>query len=706
MKIDLIILLTSTVFNLGLTQFILLRNPKHRINQIFSFFGSSIILWTIFNYASDNSASYNLLYTRLTLAMGACIGASIFLLSIVFPKKLKVSLLSRIVFTVLSGLAIVLSLTPFFVKSITKIPDGVNLIVGPLYSYFSFYLIFIVAWSIWNLIIQHKHGSAAEKNQVKLFTIGVFIYTSLAIFSNVILPIIVSNWSSSKFGPIFTVPFVGLTSYAIIKHGMFDIRLGITRIIGFLITVGITATIYTFLILSLGSLVVSFNDLSTSQLLVLITSVVLFGLTFHYLQTIIARLSQRIFYQDSYDLRTTLDELSDALIASNETDQIIRKSLDVISSAIKPSDYFIIVFDNNQNTYHTHSFNRKPVQNLNDFLDLIKTSKRPLISKDLIFSNNIFKKTMHQENVSLILRLGAKHSPTGLIFFGNKINGSIYTTQDMNLLNIAAKNFSLALENAKKYEQIMHFADTLQSEIEKATLKLRRANTRLKSLDVLKNDFISMASHQLRSPATSVYEALHMLNHPSLSPKDRADLIVLAEANSKRLVTVVKTMLNMARIQSGHFTIDKSNEDVAKLAETVILQSSIIASQKNINLEFKKPNKTMISNIDVAKINEAMANYIENAIKYSPNKSTINIELRYQDNKIIFEVKDTGMGVPIKERDHLFGKFYRASNARQEEPDGNGIGLYVVKSIANGHGGDTYYSPLNPGSLFGFWILP
>jgi signal transduction histidine kinase len=99
-----------------------------------------------------------------------------------------------------------------------------------------------------------------------------------------------------------------------------------------------------------------------------------------------------------------------------------------------------------------------------------------------------------------------------------------------------------------------------------------------------------------------------------------------------------------------------------------------------------------------------MANFVENAIKYSPKKSTIEAILKVSGDRIFFEVKDQGMGVPPNERDHLFGKFYRATNARSEEPDGNGIGLFVVRRIANGHGGEAYYEPLAKGSLFGFWI--
>jgi signal transduction histidine kinase len=163
-------------------------------------------------------------------------------------------------------------------------------------------------------------------------------------------------------------------------------------------------------------------------------------------------------------------------------------------------------------------------------------------------------------------------------------------------------------------------------------------------------------------------------------------------------------MLDMARLQSGRFTVDRTEENIIGLAKKVITQSGVVAEERSTKLVFKKPAQPVKALVDSAKIAEAMANFVENAIKYSPKKSRVEVDLRVEDDMIIFEVLDEGMGVPVDEREHLFGKFYRAVNARTEEPDGNGIGLYVVRSIARKHGGDAYYEPRHQGSMFGFWI--
>jgi two-component system sensor histidine kinase SenX3 len=140
------------------------------------------------------------------------------------------------------------------------------------------------------------------------------------------------------------------------------------------------------------------------------------------------------------------------------------------------------------------------------------------------------------------------------------------------------------------------------------------------------------------------------------------------------------------------------------LVDKVLKQTSVLAEQKGITIQYDKPAEAITARVDMSKLHEAMSNYVENAIKYSGEKTIVTVVLKGTDKEVVFEVSDQGMGVPETERKNLFSKFYRAGNARKEQPDGNGIGLFVVKSIAEGHGGEAYYKPLNPGSLFGFRI--
>jgi len=582
---------------------------------------------------------------------------------------------------------------------------------GPLFSVYGIVLILGVIFGFINLIVGRAKATGHLKHQINNLLLGLVLFVVFLTVPNLLVPLLTSskhiNLIAGDIAYLGIVAFVVMSFLAIVKHHMFDVRLAIVRTVGFVFTLIIIASLYSLLavsasVLFIGSSVNIYKDPATVA--VLFASTFLVALTFRLVQNMTIKLTRHIFRQDEYDLREVLDKLSEQLVAQNEIDKIMQSSLAIISGAIRPNSAYFVVFTDEGRVHrsipHNGTIQAEDIKEIRNELQEFRVN--PIIVDDI--ASTKVPKIIGKNQISLALWLGGMNHPRGLILFTQKQNGRPYSKTDIGLLRIISKNLKIALENAMKYEQISRFADTLKEEVENATAKLRRANSRLKSLDVLKNDFMSMASHQLRSPATSVHEALHMLNHPALNEKDREDLVALAEANSERLVTVVKTMLNMARLQAGRFTIDRSEENVTKLAEKVVDQTNTIADQREIKLKFVKPAKPIMALIDAAKITEAMANYVENAIKYSPQGSTVQAELKEVGDRIIFEVKDSGMGVPKEERDHLFGKFYRASNARQEEPDGNGIGLYVVHSIAHGHGGDTYYKPLEKGSLFGFWI--
>jgi K+-sensing histidine kinase KdpD len=698
----------------GIGVLTLLKDTSNRIHVYFVLFAFSLASWLLALFVADFSLQTQIgLWSLRTASVFGTSTAPFFLMfCMVFPIAAKHS--GQKVATVLSYPSlffIALSFTPWIVPAVEIRDNSAQLVgVGLLYTLQSLYIIIVYLFGIGLLGTKLRYATitARQKSQISLVISGITVAIFINILTNFVF--ILMNLGSNYTNLISSISFlvfVSTTAYAIIHHRLFDIRLAITRAVGFLLTILTIAVLYSFLVLAMISPFIAAGWVTIIQhpvqLLLLLPPTIFVGLTFHIIERYIGRVTHRIFFHDVYDLRTKLDELSDSLLAATSIDDIMSQSLWIITESIRPNSAYFLVFNESGEVYHSLAFNRTPPQNASEILAAAhKFSVNPVVRDTLI--DQPVPATFIKQNIDVVLKLGPSDKPGGLIIFGPKQNGRIYTKTDMDLLRISAKNLGVALDNAKKYEQISHFADTLHQEVERATAKLRRANERLKSLDVLKDDFMSMASHQLRSPATSVHESLHMLNHPALNKKDRDDLIALAEASSERLVTVVKTMLNMARLQAGRFTIDRGEENVTKLADKVIDQSQAVADQRGIRLKFTKPSAKIIAFVDAAKVTEAMANYVENAIKYSPEKSTVSINLSLQSNRIIFEVTDAGMGVPLEERGRLFGKFYRATNAREEEPDGNGIGLYVVRSIAEGHGGEAYYKPLKQGSLFGFWI--
>ena len=214
-----------------------------------------------------------------------------------------------------------------------------------------------------------------------------------------------------------------------------------------------------------------------------------------------------------------------------------------------------------------------------------------------------------------------------------------------------------------------------------------------------------MASHQLRTPLTSVRGYLSMLQDGDFGRMTNEQKRVLGEAysSSERMAFLISDFLDVSRLQAGRFELQKAPTHLGELLSSEIEHLKGTAKSKNITIDYSPPSNLPVIEADHNKIRQVTMNMIDNAIYYSPEGSTVTVSLYKQKNDIILTVKDFGIGVPASEQSKLFTKFYRATNARRARPDGTGVGLYMAKKIIVMHGGSIIFdSHENRGSIFGF----
>lgn len=224
-------------------------------------------------------------------------------------------------------------------------------------------------------------------------------------------------------------------------------------------------------------------------------------------------------------------------------------------------------------------------------------------------------------------------------------------------------------------------------------------------MDQTKDEFISLTSHQLRTPLTTIKGYISMLldgDAGELQPQQRK-LLEEAFNSSQRMVHLISDFLNISRIQTGKFMIELADVNLADILDEEIEQLRISALSRQINLHYDKPADFPIMPLDDGKIRQVMMNFIDNAIYYSPSNSTINVTLSHTASTVEFKVIDQGIGVPKAEQHKLFAKFSRASNAKRQRPDGTGIGLFMAKKVIVALGGAIIFeSEEGKGSTFGF----
>ena len=271
-------------------------------------------------------------------------------------------------------------------------------------------------------------------------------------------------------------------------------------------------------------------------------------------------------------------------------------------------------------------------------------------------------------------------------------SGEMYSEQDIKVLEIFGPEISVAVQNAKSFEEIKQFNVTLHQEVERATHDLKEANEHLKELDQLKDEFVSLASHELRTPMTIIKNYLWMLSNDTKNPLEtkQKEYVDRSYSSVNRLINLVNDMLNVSRIESGRFTINLEKTDVTTLANETVKDILPRAQELGITLVFHDAQKTMKPVLaDPERIKQVLINLIGNALKFTPQNGRISVWLEAGTAEAIVHVTDTGKGLRVEDISKLFQKFSIAGNQnlRKLNSQGTGLGLYLSKSIINLHKG-------------------
>jgi signal transduction histidine kinase len=274
-------------------------------------------------------------------------------------------------------------------------------------------------------------------------------------------------------------------------------------------------------------------------------------------------------------------------------------------------------------------------------------------------------------------------------------------------MEIVGEELAIAIQNSLRFEEIKQFNITLQQKVDEATIELRQANAKLKELDRTKDEFISMASHQLRTPLTTIKGYLSMVLEGDAGPvkPKQKEMIEQSFQSASRMVYLIADLLNVSRLQSGKFIIINKPCNLADVVEGEVKQLAQQASQRKIKLLYEKPASFPILTLDEDKMRQVVMNLLDNALYYTPAGGSVRARLEASAEAIQFTVTDTGVGVPKQLQHHLFSKFYRADNARKMRPDGTGLGLYMAKKVITAQGGAIIFSSeQGKGSTFGYTL--
>jgi len=274
---------------------------------------------------------------------------------------------------------------------------------------------------------------------------------------------------------------------------------------------------------------------------------------------------------------------------------------------------------------------------------------------------------------SMVYPVFARGKPIGTLIFSMVKNYHDVTDEEKDLLSGFTDLIGLAVENSRLF-----------TSLEKTSKKLAEANQKLEELDKLKDEFVSVASHELRTPMTAIRSYVWMALHRSDIPLSQKleKYLYRTMVSTERLINLVNDMLNVSRIESGHIEIIPTAFDIVALVKDVMEEVKVKADEKRLSLLVLEHRLPYVF-ADVDKVHQVLLNLIGNALKFSFPGSSIIVDF-FTDGKMIeVAVKDSGVGIVKDDLAKLFHKFGRLDNSyiSISTSGGTGLGLYISKSL-------------------------
>ncbi len=713
-------LVLLTTFVIG--TLVLLRGVGTKVNATFVILAYSVTFWMLANFLGANfkSSSFAGLASRLDFVSGTWLAFSVWsfsssLLVLADVKRRWRRLYDQTAHLIVGAMTVIAALVTFLPAVITEHKLSGQPLVIEYGRYYIIYagvlgaVIFLVGV---NLILARRQARGRLRSQLDVMLSSLLIGAFAISFANLALPSISSsetiNLVAGDLSYIGIAFFLAGTSYSIVRQRLFDLRLVLARSLAYILLFAVLAGAYTAFTLIISSLFVQDYKATWSSSVVPIFSLALLTFTAQPLAKYFNKFTNRLFYKDSYDSQAFLAQVSKAIVNTISASKLLENVSVAIQSYIKVG---FVVFDLNSDTSlpsNVRVSSRIKSTHLSLMHDVIDKgqAEKVIITDELAKESHHLKQLLEDDDIAMVLRLATQSGDfLGHVFVGGKKNGGSLTPQDINVLEIATDELVIALQNAARFEQIQGFNVTLQDEVDTATHKLKLQNKRLEELDNTKDDFISMASHQLRTPLTSVKGYLSMVLEGDAGKinTQQSQMLSQAFASSQRMVFLITDLLNVSRLKTGKFVIDATPTDLSAMVAEELTQLGETARVKNIKLSYDRPKDFPSLMLDQTKIRQVIMNFVDNALYYTPPGGRINVELKDLPSAVELRVIDNGIGVPKDEQHHLFTKFYRAANARKARPDGTGLGLFMAQKVIIAEGGSVIFSSKEgQGSTFGF----
>lgn len=644
------------------------KNPKGLDNRFFLYMIFGLVFWSIASYLENEGLPdpLRIFFLKADFIIAPIFGYYYFLFCYSFLENKRPS---KYVNLALVSICVLLAASVAAGLVIANIAINNNLVIyshALLFPLFASGIFFYFLGGPIILFCKYRRLTGRKKMQALYVLIG-FLLTTLVVAT---VTLFFQEKISIELYRVMTSGFIiltGFTSYAIIKHHLFDIRSIIQR---GLVYIGLFSLIIFFylVILWIAGFVYRASSDSVAVVVAIITTILgIFSVP--PIEKYFRKMTDRIFYKDKYDYSLAVCELSEILNKNIELDQIISKALVSIKKTLKIHKIKIILLYKNiiaDEREHYLSFDKKPYDHLFAFTQKTKIAMY-VHSENEFFTNDLkpikpaqrdeeIRKQIadlcDQNNSEVLVSIFFEEQIIALLSLGEKMSGEFYDKDDMNLLKTFSYQAGLALAKSRLYDQLKEYSVMLERKVSHRTEKIQKLQEEQKQM-------MFEIAHGLQTPLTIIKNELGELQEQTKDTKT----IELIEKSIDRVSVYVYRMLKLARLENDQQPTKKEKVNLSELLNELIEEYKIIAEDKGVNIIHAgqiKPNIGVFGDKD--ELSELITNIVSNALKFmkETGEKIIQIRLSSDGKNSELAISDNGVGISQEQLDKVLTGFSAA----------------------------------------------
>jgi len=672
-------------FSVGV--FVYIKNPKKEINIVLSLLILVVSIWTLILFISKFAYAQETIFMLMRLNFSVMtFGPLLFLVFVEIFPNYPVKENKYLFYYALPIPLLLLSVfSPYFVINVSNVNGNIELKRGILHLVWSGYFVIYVVIALSRLLSKYRRSKSLIKLQIQYVFAGFYLMILCGSITNIVLPLFKIN-SFIHYGPLFTLPFIALLSYSILKHRLLDIAIFIKKSLVYFVLVTFISTVYILMFLLTRS-VFSNAHISVS-IFVSLLSAVLIAVTMDPLKDLIGRWTDKIFFKGKYDYYKVLKTLIQTLNSVVKVDEVLTKVIDTITEAMRLEYTAIFILERNTNTFTANRTSKDgltwagSIEQEDPLVAYISEKKDALVYDELGYlitdkdRSAVVKDSFIRLKAKVFIPIILKEKLIGLLVLGGKKSDDIFTQEDLDLLNMIAHQISVVLENTNLYEQMLN------------TAKLALVGTMAAGM-----------AHEIRNPLTSMKTFIQLLpdKHTDKEFVERFNAVVGEEIN--RLDRLTEDLLSFAKPKLHRYEQIDVNYFVEKVIELFEMQTG----KKKIQITKLLKNVPKVY-ADEEQLTQVFMNMFLNSMQALEAKKSITIETGIDIGEnlqklVTISINDTGSGIPDHILERIFDPFFTTKK------EGTGLGLAICLKIIQEHNGFIKVkSRVNEGTSFKIFL--